>query len=537
MNIVHFFCVGICSRTSSVVAVVLFLFLFMVSCDSAGLNSSPVPTKSITQLMVDSRTTTTLMVYMSAGGGDDSLAHFLVKDLEEMRSGSEHTAIRVLAYADIPKGTEPKGGWYGTRVFEIFNGNIKRLGVNSLGLTSNDQKDLPVSEDTLQKFLTFSLSNYADDNNALVLWGHGIGIWRSLQSTRSGTDSATNKQTRQFLNDGNTGGDTVTILDTAAIGRATRRALDATGKKLVFIAFDTCLGSQYELAYELASQQLAKYMIASENLVPATGWDYSIVLKKIAGTRTRKNIVEQIVTSYKQEGVSKRHSDIAVYDLDRYGVLNEKFKDYAEKLNAILFVDADGDGNDDNKLVRVDAIKKLVGLFGHYSKGGKVQSFFNEEKVVTTTNNQEGKPSARMIDLASFVREVAKGEKDLAFLKTDKSFQAASAAVLAAIDDTIIAKWQHPSKYLHELGGISIAYNIYRYTDDQKQPIADLSKPSQLLQAHMFNDRRANAKPEKIPEKDAQALKFVRDGGLGWTPYIDEGEKVKGVLYNLLYRR
>ena len=52
-----------------------------------------------------------------------------------------------------------------------------------------------------------------------------------------------------------------------------KKALKNIDEKLEFIGFDACLMSNFELAYTIKDK--AKYLIASEETEPGTGWYYT----------------------------------------------------------------------------------------------------------------------------------------------------------------------------------------------------------------------------------------------------------------------
>ena len=129
------------------------------------------------------------------------------------------------------------------------------------------------SPDTLSDFLSYCYENYKSDKYVLILWNHGSGPAYGF-----GYDEKTKD-----------------IMSLAEMGKALKNSPFGLENKLEIIGFDACLMGSVEVAYTL--KDYASYMIASQEIVPAWGWDYSF-LNKIKPEMTADGIAVTIINSY-----------------------------------------------------------------------------------------------------------------------------------------------------------------------------------------------------------------------------------------------
>ena len=106
--------------------------------------------------------------------------------------------------------------------------------------------------DTFRDFVSWGLENYGAKHNAFILWDHGCGSINGVC-----IDALFDRDRL-----------TVREMDEAFSG--------ALGDKMIdFIGFDACLMGTMEIANTLSAY--AKYMCASEEIVPGKGWDYTAI--------------------------------------------------------------------------------------------------------------------------------------------------------------------------------------------------------------------------------------------------------------------
>jgi hypothetical protein len=196
---------------------------------------------------------TTLFVYLLGsnlesrdGAGTDNLLEMLAAQ------GAAHTRIVITtggANKRSPGG--PVTDWTTVKRFELADGKLKELA--DLGKRSMD------AADTLQDFLTWGARAYPADRTMLVLWDHGGGYY--------GYGSDENFPDQD-------------IMRLPALAAALRGFQAATGITLDYIGFDACLMATVEVAHVL--QPYARYLGASQELEPGSGWDWKAVVEAAA---------------------------------------------------------------------------------------------------------------------------------------------------------------------------------------------------------------------------------------------------------------
>ncbi len=168
--------------------------------------------------------------------------------------------------------------------------------------------------ETLADFLQWGVSNYASDHMGLILWDHGGGSISGVcfDEIEYG-DSLELKE-----------------LDSALLSYAS-----TFGRKFDFIGFDACLMATVETANVVATY--ADYMVASEEIMPGSGYDYTAIGDFIAknpeadGAAVGKVICDSFLASCVESG----DSDCAmqsVTDLSKVDALLGSFNTYAKEM-------------------------------------------------------------------------------------------------------------------------------------------------------------------------------------------------------------
>ncbi len=176
---------------------------------------------------------------------------------------------------------------------------------------------------TLSMCLNFCYENYPAESYGLILWNHGGG-----PIVGYGIDDL-------FANEGFTYWDMLTMRELA-------QALDdspfGNGNKLSFLGFDACMMCSVEVAWML--QDYAEYMIASEEIIPGYGWDYSFLGALAAGPLDGYNAGYCAVEAYENYYLSNPSPWNATISLS---CLNLSYADQLEKDVEALFSKASAD--------------------------------------------------------------------------------------------------------------------------------------------------------------------------------------------------
>ncbi len=191
----------------------------------------------------------TLLVYM-AGSDLETKAGAASADLEEMRAALP--ADGSLRVAVLASGA---GNWHSAVAGDAAN--IYELTPSGLELRRAGGLTSMGAPETLEELLRFGYENFPAERYALLLWDHGAGpmlgvCFDELFPDDRGMDS----------------------LSLEELGEALAGSPFAE-RKLEWIGFDACLMACLETARTAAPY--ARYMIASQELEPAGGWDYAFL--------------------------------------------------------------------------------------------------------------------------------------------------------------------------------------------------------------------------------------------------------------------
>lgn len=152
----------------------------------------------------------------------------------------------------------------GSRKWHSNNISSDRIGRykldNSQQFTLVDEQPLANmgSPDTLCEFLEWGIKNYPAEHMAVVFWNHGSGVENGVCQ-----DSLFNK-------------DPLSVNEMEFAFARTRKYMTSPYE---FIGFDTCLSGSLEYANIFAPY--ARYMVASADLEPNEGWNYTNLVNSI----------------------------------------------------------------------------------------------------------------------------------------------------------------------------------------------------------------------------------------------------------------
>ena len=248
----------------------------------------------------------TLMVYIS-GSDLESNGGAATTDIAEMlRSGMDTDAVNVL----VMSGGAKKwwGGFPNDRVciYRVAGARpelLAELGKQNMG-----------KPEMLERFLQYGYENYPAEQYALILWDHGGGPLGGVCYDDL------------YL------GDSLSMQELAAALEASPFGPD---RPLEWIGFDACMMASVETAYYVAPY--AKYMIASEETEPGTGWNYRF-LKELGRGQDGAETGRLIVDSY-FEGTTGHGRDtltLSCVDLTKIGAVEAAMDGLFGQLDAII---------------------------------------------------------------------------------------------------------------------------------------------------------------------------------------------------------
>ncbi len=256
----------------------------------------------------------TLMFYMDS---DNNLEAPQMKDLEEMMAVGSTAKINLIALIDRnPKGETPEergftnravGGlpnWTTAKYVVIEKGKLREMsdwGEVNMGDPAN-----------LKKFLDATVKQFPAKRYGLVFGDHGAG-WPGI------------------LSDETSGGDGIDMTEMPVV----LKDFMSRNGKLDLIGFDACLMANFEVARTVAP--FAKTMVASEELEPGDGWNYTPLLTKLTQNPEMDSFAlgKTVVDTYRDfyfSPAEREHSSfvtLSVIDLSKIDALAAAISDLA----------------------------------------------------------------------------------------------------------------------------------------------------------------------------------------------------------------
>lgn len=189
---------------------------------------------------------------------------------------------------------------------------------------------------TLADFLSWGVSNYPSERMGLILWDHGSGSINGVCfDEQYDYDSLTLEELDHALN----------------------QVYDQMTDRFEFIGFDACLMSTLETANVLTPY--ARYMYASQEMEPGSGWDYTSLLNNLAanpdqdGAQLGEKVCREYYDHCADYGFgSQRSATFSIIDLSKIDdvliSMNEAFRvvyeqgDLGDVTRAVLEADSFG---------------------------------------------------------------------------------------------------------------------------------------------------------------------------------------------------
>ena len=269
-------------------------------------SGEPAPDRTTTTEAAEARAADvsgdwTVLVYMAA---DNNLEEPALDDLAEMTE-AEGTDFVVLVDRS-PGYTDADaiglGDFDDSRLLHIKDGEVEVIGEPG-ELNTGDPS-------VLASFVNEGINAYPNDHYALTIWNHGGG-WKG--AAWDDTDDEDH-------------------LELTEIAEAVEVGLEETDRdQLDLIGFDACLMATYEVGDLLAP--VATYMIASEDLEPGFGWDWSAVSTDGGATTAElgESIIDGFAAASAEEG--ENATTLSLTDLTALEALDEAVATVAEAMS------------------------------------------------------------------------------------------------------------------------------------------------------------------------------------------------------------
>jgi hypothetical protein len=270
----------------------------------------------------------TILVFLNA---KNDLERFAFPNFRQMASLGSTPEVKLVVEMGRPRNHYSNlfGAWSKTLRFQIDKGTqpLEAQAIEDLGATNMGDAQ------TLVRFVDWGRRTYPSKRTMLVIWNHGQG-WRAPEEAGMPTPSepvAPHAAHRYVSNDDDTGD--------KLYNRAIQDALTThlAGARLDVVAFDACLMAMLETAYALRG--VAKVMVASEELEPGNGWNYTRWLKPLLAKKGAVDAAELgslLVQGMKEEYGDDDATTLSACDLDRTAPLATAVTAFAAAAEPLL---------------------------------------------------------------------------------------------------------------------------------------------------------------------------------------------------------
>jgi len=248
----------------------------------------------------------TVLVFLNA---KNNLEPFAFPNFLQMASIGSTKEVNLVVEMGRPKThySASYDAWTKTLRFHIQKGTepVEATAVKDLGETNmGDPK-------SLAEFVAWGQKTYPAKHTMLVIWNHGQG-WRAPVDDPTARKVEPPAGGVRYVSNDDDSGDKL-------YNRAIQDTLGEllAGKKLDILAFDACLMAMLESAY--AFQDIAQVMVASEELEPGEGWNYTKWVQPLVdarGAMTPEQLGKQIVRAMAEHYGDRGDTTLSAIALD-----------------------------------------------------------------------------------------------------------------------------------------------------------------------------------------------------------------------------
>jgi hypothetical protein len=366
-----------------------------------------------------------LVILYSAG--DNNLASYLFKDINELESVGSDNSTHILTIAD--QGKQWNAAFKDAKIFYLK----KDSDMNKIN--SPLVKNLGQVNTADPKFMASAISEimkrFPADHVAIIIGDHGAGWQGAIE------DEGNHK-----------------FMSLPEIREALEEIYKKTGKRIDVLAFDACLMAMAEVGYEL--KNAVKYMVASEETEGGSGYNYNIIFSKA---------IKDAISNLQQAALFKVNIDPEEFAK----IIVESAKEYSNDIQTISAVDLD---KVNNLVSKIDEFAKLL-----ISKTNSKEDVQKIKDKITKTQNFSIDSYRDLYHFAKLIYEDNSVSEDL----RNKAKE-----VIDAINSYIINEFsndQYKDAYgvsieLPSYGNIAPEYNNTQFAKDTSwdEMIAKLNK-------------------------------------------------------------
>lgn len=231
----------------------------------------------------------------------------------ETKSGEATKNIAEMLSVELPENTNiiiQTGGTKTWRGYDIPNDKSCRYKIenNELVLLEKNNTVNMGQADSLTDFLVWGEKNYGAGQMSVILWDHGGGSLKGVCYDEQNNNDA---------------------LTLEELGNSFKNARTTTNRNYDFIGFDACLMATYDVADLLSPY--ADNLIASEEVEPSGGWNYSAFISELG----KDDYYSVILSSYADKCIAsgKENYTLSKIDLTSFSEIRTAFNLFCENIS------------------------------------------------------------------------------------------------------------------------------------------------------------------------------------------------------------
>ncbi len=276
------------------------------------LSGASVTSGTVVTLIVSSGPaggSVTLLVYMEGTDLESGSGAAATKNINEMLNVTLPANVKVVLATGAAAKIDPNGpvtDWTKLRYYSINNKTLKMEKPDTIA----DMGDPAVLTD----FIKWGQDNFTADRYVLIFWDHGGGALGGFGGNESKTYPTS-------------------VAKSMSVQQLRTAVATAVGRKFELIGFDACLMATVEVAD--AFKDVSKYLVASQDIEPGAGWDWTAFLKYLASSPSAGGgeIGKAIADSYKIKmlGESKQTAfTLSVLDLSKVATIYTALDEFSQ---------------------------------------------------------------------------------------------------------------------------------------------------------------------------------------------------------------
>lgn len=341
----------------------------------------------------------------TAGAGSNDLRE-LITGYENLSQAQKNNLDVVVAF-----GGARKEGWSGVKYADmpclIKDSQDRYFGNDSCYMYKDSNANM-AKQNSLESYLKFVKGKYGNNpRKVLDLWDHGFAYLGMGQDSLNGNDLINLKELKTSFQN--------------------------TGLKFNLLSFDACLMGSIEVAKTV--KDFTDYMVASEELEPVHGWNYTdfvniLVKNNLSVEEVGKKLVDSYIDSPEHNDEFSKYKTLSLINLNKLDSTIQSLDTFSSSLNmqnfskllsAVEESQKFGDSGKSDLSYTIDLVNWVTNIKNNYPEASaSAQNVLNRlSELVVYSRHDASKPNSNGISIYSLSKNMEnKYGTDQTFSKT-----------------------------------------------------------------------------------------------------------------------